>query len=229
MNWKTRRGFTLIELLVVIAIIAILAAMLLPALAKARDKALSISCMNNVKQLTLGLYMYCDSNRFYFPFCIASASCGGLGPEAATPWWRGVTPYAPDVESMHCPGRASTSGSTLYWTQPYPFPDYGMPPGLHCGCAGCKRMTLAKRPAESVMIADSCHGMGAAERFAWPLSPGNWSTSPRKCDIAISARNPAWASHSGGTNCGFIDGHAAWMASTGLYDGRAKYIDNPQL
>jgi prepilin-type N-terminal cleavage/methylation domain-containing protein/prepilin-type processing-associated H-X9-DG protein len=102
---QRRRAFTLIELLVVIAIIAILAAMLLPALAKAKDKAIRTQCLSNLKQAFIGLRMYGDESNDKQPtFAAAGNWAWDLPWNAGTYFIAGTTQH----KIMYCPGTKFT-------------------------------------------------------------------------------------------------------------------------
>jgi prepilin-type N-terminal cleavage/methylation domain-containing protein len=97
-NDKKPRAFTLIELLVVIAIIAILAAMLLPVLSAAKKRAAQAACINNEKQLGLGLKMYVDDNHDTYPGC-ASRGIYGFHAEDWIYWRTNTAIYPPFTQS----------------------------------------------------------------------------------------------------------------------------------
>jgi len=201
-----KRGFTLIELLVVIAIIAILAAILFPVFARAREKARQSSCLNNVKQLTLGFMMYAQDYDEY----IRTAYLPGPDSQYWT-WMFGIEPYVKNDHVYACP----SDSWAVTWGHKSPAArlSYGMNYGyLGYGGAQYKLGEIA-RPSETILIADGAPSVNSAAtsvyssnvqyiNYASPDPHPNFPTQPFTRAHAIALR------HNETANVGFVDGHA---------------------
>ena len=206
-----RKGFTLIELLVVIAIIAILAAILFPVFARAREKARQTACLSNVKQLSLSVQMYIQDYDETFPPVSMHCSEPVTYPDGVTQntsvlWPAIIWPYVGNIDVFNCPSSPRKwTGNRVGWgnyaanrsISGASWNPAGEPPSIRS-----RKLAEITRPSNTILITENwCYGNSQSyytQRGVQVHSSGN-------------IRNIIPARHNGGANIGMCDGSAKWL------------------
>ena len=205
------RGFTLIELLVVIAIISILAAILFPVFARARENARRSSCMSNLKQLSLGIMQYTQDYDEKLP--------GFWKNDGGTVTWATlVQPYAKSTQLYVCP-----DGVSYPLTSPQ-YISYGYSTLLG-GDATSISLAAINSASETVMIADDwAHFASPDDKTGWyymyppstlnaiaPVGTKWWEKNPG----TTAFKGSLTQQHFDGANVAYVDGHVKWSKLPG--------------
>jgi len=203
-----RRAFTLIELLVVIAIIAVLAAILFPVFAQAREAARRTSCLSNMRQLGMGLDMYIQDNDHLCFFFGHDRDLSRLNPSAPlratreNRWWNQILPYTRNNGALLvCP---SDSGRLPHATEDG---QAGRPrvPRSYVANRMVEGLSLAAvdTPADIIAVTEK----GDVFDDSWYEPPKNLYDKPGFGQPVLAITR-----HLGGFNAMFFDGHARWLS-----------------
>lgn len=222
-----KKGFTLIELLVVVAIIAILAAILFPVFARARENARRTSCLSNMKQIGLGLMQYLQDHDGRYPHSLLRDSNGDpiIDTDKSRPsgnfveyvgtttanyrtWMDLLFPYVKNVQIFVCPTARSGYANYGYNAVFGGFGSdcYWYTNSYSNGCAAHTTMLEAgvNRPAEVIVFMDRVNNV-------------SHRTFPYHMNVVLNAGDKSVDPHLEGGNQIYADGHAKWLPDKKIY------------
>jgi prepilin-type N-terminal cleavage/methylation domain-containing protein/prepilin-type processing-associated H-X9-DG protein len=230
---KNARGFTLIELLVVIAVIAILAAILFPVFAQAREKAHQAQCLTHLRQIGMALKLYVQDYDERFPAQYAASDEIHQVSDAQGMWCQQIQPYLRSLDLLHCPSdnisdalRATSPCAAEARNAPgLPALSYGVNWMLVLNTPG---LPLARipRPSQTLLVADctepwTFQACPETDRKGVRWSHIAYANGPPACNRTGGSHFGPHGGHSGagherhiaGSNLCYVDGHVQYLAA----------------
>jgi len=221
---RSRPGFTLIELLVVIAIIAILAAILFPVFAQARDKARQSSCLSNTKQIGTGIMMYVQDYDETLPEYWDDNVTKTPNGNPLGYWHNRIQPYVKNYSVFVCPSAQSRDERLVDTGEGTPAQrkdlrwrgsgSYGWN-YWYLGAWPGQIFTLAQvtAPAETIAVGEMTRKINPGVIYPAPLCDGSpsWSKAIKNEKERLKFWTQFAERHQGGNNLVFVDGHAKWF------------------
>lgn len=225
-----KRGFTLIELLIVIAIIAILASILFPVFARARDNARRSSCMSNLKQVGLGMMQYTQDNDSFYPPADVYGSASGIGPDGielepgwgAVFWQQMIYPYIKSHQVFFCPSSPAREGQQIASDPRTNTLSYMLNANYSIsGYITGKKESQIPEAAGSFMVMEygiysfAKQNLDGTTMGGSYYLPGIGLTGNSCASVNVEYKSDCESGrHFGGVTIGYADGHVKWLPTS---------------